>query len=377
MSIGSSAKLFGMAVPQRPSIRSLARSLGLAPATVCSALRGTGRVAARTARRVHRAAEAAGYRPDPLTSTVLGELRRGKRTQFRGTLAAIDFHEQAHWPHGPFHTEWVWGARQRAEEMGFGLEDFLVGTADMPLTRMGSILHSRGIHGVIILPSWGEPDLSGLDWSQYAAIYADHVTIEPALHSICPDHYGSMVSLMERLARRGYRRPGLVLELGRDSRVRSRQSAAFRAFAEGRPLEASVPVLLTPGIPQREDFEPWFEAHEPDVVLCHRPETWDWIQDARQHRQRTAGFVLLNVVGARRPCAALDLQPWLLGRRGAELLIGQLLRNELGPPACPMRTLIEAQWVEGPSVRSELNGRPPSNEVISLLADHGPVRSGR
>ena len=55
----------------RPTIRSLARNLSLAPATVSDALRGTGRVSARTMRRVQQAAAEAGYRVNPLTSTVL------------------------------------------------------------------------------------------------------------------------------------------------------------------------------------------------------------------------------------------------------------------------------------------------------------------
>ena len=39
------------------------------------------------------------------------------------------------------------------------------------------------------------------------------------------------------------------------------------------------------------------------------------------------------------------LQPALLGMRGVELLISQVLCNEVGPPAVPMTTVVPSNWV--------------------------------
>jgi LacI family transcriptional regulator len=50
------------------------------------------------------------------------------------------------------------------------------------------------------------------------------------------------------------------------------------------------------------------------------------------------------------PCAGLDLQPRMLGERGMELLIGQVLRNECGAPEMPMATTVLATWKDGPSL---------------------------
>lgn len=335
-----------------PTLRQLARALDLAPSTVSDALRGKGRVAPATVRRIRRAAKAAGYRANPLTATVLSEIRRKQGRSFRGTIATIDLFEPVHWPHGPFPGEMLAGARVRAAEMGFSIEEFTVGTPSLAMKRLNSILQSRGIHGVIVLPSWAPPDLSGLDWSHYAGIYTDYVTTRPALHSVCSDHYGSMIALMQLLADRGYRRPGLVLESGRDERIKHRQSAAFRAFLATRSDQEAVPVLITPGVPrEHEDFAPWFDEHRPDVVLSHIAETPVWIAGRRAGRGRHTGFVLLNVVEQRAPCAALDLQPRQLGARAAELIVGQILRNEFGPPQWPTMTALKARWLDGPTVR--------------------------
>jgi LacI family transcriptional regulator len=338
-------------MPRSVSLKTLALSLGLSRTTVSDALRGKGRVGADTVRRVKRAAKAAGYRPNPLVATVLGAINRNHSSPFRGTLAMVDLHETSHWPHGPFPQELIAGATARAAEMGFSISEFVVGSEVLPWPRLDSILQSRGIHGVIVLPSWFEPDLSGLDWSRYAGIYTDHATVGPQLHSVSSDHYGSMLALLTLLAERGYRRPGLMLQRGRDERVGHRQSAAFCAFQGAQTKGDFIPPLITPEQPEFEsEFAPWFRRHQPDVVLSHVSETQEWIK-ACTSTQPTPGFVLLNILYRTFPCAGLDLQPRILGARAVELVAGQILRNEFGVPAWPSHTTVRARWIEGPSVR--------------------------
>lgn len=335
--------------PRAPSINTLARTLGLSRTTISDALRGKGRVSPRTVQRVQQAASDVGYRPNPLIATVLGAVHHARRSSCRGALAVIDIQEPDI-QHGPFPVELVAGAKARAAEMGFALAEFTVGAERITWARLDTILQSRGAHGVIVLPTWFDPDLSQFDWSRYAAIHTDYVRTGPELHSVCSDHYGSMCALLARLAERGYRRPGLVLQQRRDERIQHRQRAAFCAFASERSPGDFVPPLITPGRPQfASEFAPWFCHHQPDVVLSHFPETLDWIKTCAP--ATTPGFVLLNILHRTFPCAALDLQPRLLGARAVEMVVGQILRNEFGVPAWPSRTSVEAKWVEGPTVR--------------------------
>ena len=337
-------------LPRAPSINTLARTLGLSRTTISDALRGKGRVSPDTVSRVRQAAVAAGYRPNPLVATVLGSINRARSASFRGALAVVDIHEPEH-PHGPFPRELIAGAKERAAEMGFSIAEFAVGPDRLPWSRLDSILQSRGAHGIIVLPSWFPADLSALDWSRYAGIYTDYLTTGPTLHSVSPDHYGSMLDLVARLAARGYRRPGLILERQRDERIGRRQSAAFCAAqpaCSGQP----VPPLITAAYPDfAAEFAPWFRAHRPDVVLSHFPETRDWMR-ACAPNATPPGFVLLNILDRTQPCAALDLQPRVLGARAAEMVVGQVLRNEFGVPTWPSRTTVQARWVEGPTVRA-------------------------
>ncbi len=54
-----------------PSIREIARSLGLSHTTVSEALRDSPRVNPATRRRVQKAAKAVGYRPNPLAGALM------------------------------------------------------------------------------------------------------------------------------------------------------------------------------------------------------------------------------------------------------------------------------------------------------------------
>lgn len=335
-----------------PTLRSLAKALGLSRTTVSDALRGSPRVDPNTALRVKKAAREAGYRRNPLAGALMSELRRSRGTAFRGVLAAIDFNE----PDRPndaarFHRELVTGAESRATELGFKVEKFTVGHAGVSVQRLDSILQSRGIHGVILLPAWDEPDLSNLDWTRFAGIYTDYIIERPALHSVCPDHYRSMLAALQRLASLGYARPGLFMHRHQDERLQYRWGAAFRAFQESHRKVDVVPPLIVDSYSEAE-FVKWFRRHRPDVVLGHHTAAIEWMERCGAQFPTTHGFVCLNVHMKSHPCAGLDLQPRTLGARGTELLIAQLQRNETGIPEWPTTTTIPARWVDGPTLRT-------------------------
>ena len=338
--------------PAAPTLRSLAKILGLSRTTVSDALRGSARVDPNTALRVKKAAREAGYRRNPLAGALMSELRRSRGATFRGVLAAIDFNEPDR-PAGAalFHRELAAGADTRATELGFKTERFAVGQAGVSVQRLDAILQSRGISGVILLPVWGEPDLSNLDWTRFAGIYTDYIMERPRLHTVCSDQFRSLLAALQRLVGGGYRRPGLFLQKHQDERLQYRWSAAFRAFQDNHPGIKPIPPLIVDNY-RRTDFVRWFRRYRPDVVLGHNSDAIDWMESCGARVPATHGFVCLNLHMKTRPCAGLDLQPRTLGARAAELLIAQLQHNETGIPEWPSTTMIPARWVDGPTLRS-------------------------
>jgi DNA-binding LacI/PurR family transcriptional regulator len=334
-----------------PSIREIARSLGLSHTTVSEALRDSPRVNPATRKRVQKAAKSVGYRPNPLAGALMSEMRRARSGTFRGVLAILDLDGPENRPPSAnrYHRELARGASARAAELGFKAETIVTGTQGISDTRLDSILQARGIRGLLLLPIAGEADLTGLDWSHFAGIYTDYLIERPGLHSVCPDHYRSMVFAVQRLHALGYHRLGLVLHSRNDARLLYRWEAAFHTYHEHHAQKEALPPLIIDEW-NREEFIRWFKAKKPDAVLCQRAEVMEWMTECGARIPETHGFCCLNVTSNTIPCAGLDLQPGLLGARGVELLIAALHRNDCDVPEHPSTTTIPARWVDGPTL---------------------------
>ena len=337
------------------SLRELAEKLNLSHATVSSALRGSPLVKESTRLRVLEAAEQLGYRGNPLASALMAEMRRSRGSVFRGLLAILDLDPPGRRTAGAssgYHAELAAGAAQRAQELGFKTDAITAGAPGYELTRLNEVFFARGIRGVFILPSLDRPDLSCLDWSRLSGLYADYVIGKPRLNAICPDHHRAMILALDELHALGYRSPGLVIDPAIDARLMHRWQAAYHAYFSDSARTRPAAPLLAPRLDEA-GFAAWFTAGGFDVVLGHDPAIPDWMRAAGASIPETHGFCCLNLVRPAQPCAGLDLQPRTIGRRGMDLLAGQVMRNEFGPADPPLCSLVPANWMHGPSVRAQ------------------------
>lgn len=338
-------------MPQPPTIRSLARQLKLSVATVSEALRNSPRVTLPTRARVQRAAEHAGYKPNPLLGAALSAVRRSRHQHYRGTLALVDIAEGGRAELMLFHREVAAGARARALELGFQTELFWLGAEApaLPHSRLPAVLHARGITGAVLLPFNTAQDLGDFNFSRLAAVQMDYGLIRPQLHTILPDHFLSMVHTLERLGARGYRRIGLCLEQRKDTRLKNKWTAGY--LAHFRDARGALPPLVTPRTLTPEVFLPWFRRHRPDVIVGHVQEIVTWLRAAGALVPAEIGFFNLNLTERTGPCAGLDLQPQQLGAVAVETVVGMMHRQERGVPAQAQTVTLEASWNEGPTLR--------------------------
>jgi LacI family transcriptional regulator len=334
-----------------PTLRTLAKTLGLSRTTISDALRGSPRVRRETIERVLKAASAAGYRRNPLTGAVMSLLRRSSGQEFRGVIAALEMVADDRPDHAERYSRAIMeGIVKRAGELGFKVEKFEIKADGMRIERLDTILHTRGIQALVILPAIGFPDFSQLNWSRYTGVYTDYLIDRPPLHCVCSDHYRSMVALLQRLHRLGYRRPGMFIDIQLDERLQFRWEGAFVALQKYLPDITEVPPLRL-GVTTKEAFASWFEEHNPDVVIGHEYEAMSWMRELGARIPETHGFVCLNSLRAPETCSSLDLRTSELGARAVELAAAQLLHNELGVPRQPSLTTIPAMWIDGHTVR--------------------------
>jgi LacI family transcriptional regulator len=346
--------------PRNLSVRDIARSLNLSKATVANALNGTSTVATSTRERVLGAAAKMGYRHNPMMGAFMSAIRRSRRAAFQGTLATVEILEARRPPHGPFHSKLLQGCTDAALAFGFSMDSFQVRPTRASANRLNSILKARGIRGVVILPTWQTPDFSQFDWSFLTGVYADYITEKPKLNTVCCDHYRSIIELLQQLKQRGYRRPGVVLEKGRDERLHNRTVAALRSFQGDHPKIQPAEPLIFSTLDDRS-FSQWLKRQRPDVVISHNTDDIDRLEKFGYQVPRDVGYVLLNHAKAKRPCAGLNLHPDQIGKASVEILIGQIQRQDWGLPKHPNCTMVMGELVEGPSINSTAISYPESN----------------
>lgn len=344
-----------MASP-RPTVRSIAAALGLSRATVSNALRGYAGVNAETRQRVQTAADEMGYVQHPFAAQVMSQIRRGAADKEMGTLAVLELLEPMR-PAGSsfFHADLLTGVKERAASLGFGVFHCKFGPgSELTLRRLNQILFNRGVRGLVLLPTYCEPDFAELDWSKFTGVYVDYLIQRPALHSVCCDHGITVFKALEQACARGYKRPGLTITRRTNARLHGRWVGAYLGYLNEHPELSPVPPLVVDEVDELNPvhFLPWFKNYQPDVVLSHWTGALKQMKSQGAKIPRTHGFICLNLQIAPANFSGFLQQPKLLGARAAELVVSQLSQGEVGPPAMPSTTMLPPKWREGGTIRN-------------------------
>ena len=127
---------------------------------VSVALRGKPGVSEATRKKVLKVAKQLGYEPDPEVANLLSRIRSKKPVDTKACLALLTSGRSANeWKLYQTERRFIEGAQARAKEYGYRVEEFWMNEPGLTLARLGNIIWSRGIEGVIIAPLLGK--LSG------------------------------------------------------------------------------------------------------------------------------------------------------------------------------------------------------------------------
>jgi len=198
--------------------------------------------------------------------------------------------------------------------------------------------------------------MADFPWSEFATLEIDYGQLEPVLHTVCLDHYGTMTRALAQLQSLGYRRIGLFMKNFKDQRIAYKWSSAFTSFQSHGSKIGEIPLLINESLDQAL-FERWYRKYEPDVVIGHMDEALDWLEQAGVNVPRDTAFFNLSWTERKRPCAGLDLRLELQGEVAAETIISQIQRGERGLPLDPRTIMVRGHWVDGPTLREPTGKR--------------------
>lgn len=343
-----------MAKGDRPvTMKTVAEKAGVSLMTVSRALRNTGRVSQATRAEIQRIAKELGYRPNPLVTALMTDLRRGRPDQAAvQKIAFVTSHETPDcWREDFTPSDLFTGAYERADLLGFELMPFWTREPEMSGRRLSNVLCSRGITGVIIAP-YPVPATESVDlgWERLAAVALGYSMREPKVHRVANHSLHAMRTAIGELVERGYQRIGLAISADDNERVDDNWFTGFVSYQSRIPKQDRVPIFMPPKVEPRA-FEKWRMKYRPEVILGD-----DYglrcLRDVQVNMPGDVGFVSLSYHPSLGDVAGIVPDHHEVGAAAVEALIEQLYHNEKGIPKTARSVLVEGRWREGGSIRS-------------------------
>lgn len=340
------------------SVRKIAAKLGLSPSAVSLALRSSPKISAETREAVVREADRIGYRTNPKLNEVMSHLRLKDVRSKEACLGVISFYGTLRpWEQSRHLTRIYDAMGERAEELGYRLDSLGLVAPGMSPSRFRSILDSREIQGLLC---FGSPDFeqkfpSELD---HYAVVTMGLSIATPLHRVTSHFFNDLYHTLDRVYEMGYRRPGLLIGEYEESRSAHVYPSAYFGWCEyvlGNPM--LMPVLRVDGV-EAEPIVNWAKVNRPDVIVCvHLYDELVSLQKVLEANgmrvPEDMGLAAVSQLLEGTKLSGMQQNQKLMGAWAVELLESRIVNRDFGIPENPRIELVESEWIEGETLRSQ------------------------
>lgn len=342
----------------RPNYREIARRAGCSISTVSYALRNSPRISSKTRERIAEVARELGYTGNPLVSALMNQVRKNRRVEYRGLLAALCQGAGNHPSKPIFPPGFYEGAVQAANLAGYDLELFSLDDPELPPAKLPRIFRARGIPGVLVAPLGKErTHLPAELFRGCAGATIGTYLQDPPLHRAAAYQYWAAWEAMDQARRLDYRRAGFVIQEGTHYGGRCQFAAGFHWWQMEQGINTPCePLILSGLIPrERERFLRWVHKQKLDLVVSGSEGSplLEWLREGKWDVPGELGFLSLTIFEDSAPMAGMQVHSKMIGTAAVDLILGQIGRNEVGIPETPKLVLIKNQWQDGPTIRKQ------------------------
>ncbi len=341
----------------RVGLREIAYKTGISRMAVSLALRGKSGVSEATRKKVLKVAQELGYEPDPDVARLLSHIRAKKPVNTKACLALLTSGATSQdWKLYPTERKYVEGAHARAREYGYHIEEFWINEPGMTLSRLGNIIWSRGIEGVVIAPL--QSKLSGkatrairLDFNLFSAVEISETVEWPDLDRAVHDQYTSMLKVLDELSDLNYKTIGLVLEEALDLRVNGKWTAAYLRYRNQWGAKRLPPPLIL-DFPRQPAFDRWFDRYRPNAIVSVDRFGLHLLKERGLDVPGEVAYASLDVDGDANEypdVSGIDQNSEIVGAAAVDMLVAAIHRGQRGIPVNPFRTEVEGSWRPGRS----------------------------
>ena len=339
----------------RTTMKDVAQKLGVHTTTVSLALRNSPKLPIGTRQKIQKLAKQMGYHQDPMLSALTAYRTNLTVPKTQPTVAMIfDFKNQKELDLASLsYRNFLEGATRKAEELGYIINRFFFEghTRSTEGRRIGHLLLSRGVKGVILCAFRPRTISFQLDWDQFSVVQIECQHLALPLHLISTDQVTMARETVRRLWKQGCRRIGIAV--GRDEEIYLDHAftVGFNGETALHPeLEPVPPLLLTNG-QTRESFGnelfQWIKQYKIDAVICN----WTKVSNALA----LIGAVLppnlivveMGPVPEQSVFGGMTQRDTVVGERAMEQLAMLLKTNQTGCVEMPNRILVPGVWIDG------------------------------
>lgn len=355
-----------ISIPQRITMTDIAAAAGVARSTVSKALRNDSRLPTSRCQQIQRIASELGYRPHPMVSALMSQIHRPRRSMDPCCLSWIDFClDEPASTATSFSRELLLGAQARAKQLCYQIDVHRVGSGQLSLRRLQSILYARRQWGLIIPPvpdSYRDLDL---EVDELSCVTIGASLRSPVLHCVSTDYYhGGQIAFNQAIAR-GARKIGLVLSRSANDGNHGKWLAAFLERQQSTtPIENHIPPLIVH--PSEHDrVAHWQRRYLPDSILVAEQTLADEVRKCVSCPSPELIWLMRTASAQADP--GLDHKPRLLGAAAVDRVVDQIHRNERGEPRVAQTLLLPSRWVEPALETAPLTVVPDSETQTNEL----------
>jgi DNA-binding LacI/PurR family transcriptional regulator len=348
-------------MPKPVTMKTIAAQAGVTQATVSMCLANNPRIPAETRARIRAVAERLGYRPNPYVSALMRVRRQGRTSNDRPVLALVnglDSEEGWRTMASPTVRLMREGAIEQAALRGYRAEEFWLHRDGMSAERFSSMLHHRGIQGLLLGPLGAGAPPPALHWENFSSVRLGVPLPSLTITSVCNDHFFSSLQVARECYRRGYRRPGLVLLRMHRQHFHARWDGGLIVGRHLIPKFKQANTLVLEDWSKLEPVEAWLDREKPDVIVTPNSDVLlEELNRLGRRVPRDIGFASLACPDRNHLCSGIWQNGRLLGAAGIDSIISMLEYNERGLPEQTRVIMVEGIWNNGQTLR------PPVSEL--------------
>jgi LacI family transcriptional regulator len=327
---------------RNPNQRDIAKAADVCVATVSLAMRNHPSISDATRKRIRKIAEELGYRPNPRVSELMGQIRRNRSVDTLKERVALFWADMdAASVEALFYLrEFESGARGLLEQNGIGLE-VIYRDPEVSSNRVGQILHTRGIRGLILAPLMQQPRMElNWNWINLSVVIAGSAEWQPDFNRVRFNHFAELGILVQRITECGCQRMGLVIDASLEQRsLHAIDGGFWAAVPDAVRKSDSLFKIEDQG---REAFYDWVASFKPDSLIIGSPGVLRWIE--AMDAPPPVFMRSLERPAEEEPFSGIRQDYAGLGEAAAEQLLAQFQINRTGVPQVPLQTLITGKW---------------------------------